>query len=88
MSINIEPADIFNFIIPDFFEQKINELEKVIGMELHNKKLWILAFKHRSYLNVTHEKRVNSNERLEFLGDSVLNITVTHFLYNTYPQQD
>ncbi|MCK5077840.1 MAG: ribonuclease III, partial [Calditrichia bacterium] len=46
------------------------------------------AFKHRSYLNVTHEKRVFSNERLEFLGDSVLNLTVTHFLYNNYPLKD
>jgi ribonuclease-3 len=42
------------------------------------------AFIHRSYLNETREK-IESNERLEFLGDSILSFTVSDHLYRTYP---
>lgn len=50
-----------------------------------NKDLLKQAFIHRSYLNETKEK-LSSNERLEFLGDSILSFVVSEFLYNTYPQ--
>lgn len=49
-----------------------------------NKKLFEQAFIHRSYLNETDEK-ISSNERLEFLGDSVLSFVVSKHLFNTYP---
>lgn len=45
------------------------------------------ALKHRSYLNLTNEPRILSNERLEFLGDAVLDLVVTHFLYKKFPQK-
>lgn len=45
------------------------------------------ALKHRSYLNLTNEPRISSNERLEFLGDAVLDLVVTHFLYKKFPQK-
>jgi ribonuclease-3 len=45
------------------------------------------ALKHRSYLNMTNEPRINSNERLEFLGDAVLDLVVTHFLYSKFPHK-
>jgi ribonuclease III len=50
-----------------------------------NKQLLKQAFIHRSYLNETKEK-LSSNERLEFLGDSILSFVVSQYLYNTFPQ--
>ena len=49
-----------------------------------NKKLFELAFIHRSYLNEVKE-HLDSNERLEFLGDSVLSFIVSKYLYVKYP---
>ena len=46
-----------------------------------------MAFTHRSYLNETREK-IASNERLEFLGDSILSFLVSEYLYKTYPTFD
>lgn len=45
------------------------------------------AFIHRSYLNEHRDKPMESNERLEFLGDSVLSLVVSRYLYDTYPDQ-
>jgi ribonuclease-3 len=50
-----------------------------------NKKLFEQAFIHRSYLNEVKEK-LSSNERLEFLGDSIISFVVSDFLFKTYPQ--
>lgn len=50
-----------------------------------NQKLFHQAFTHRSYLNETKEQ-LSSNERLEFLGDSILSFVVSNYLYNKYPQ--
>jgi ribonuclease-3 len=55
-----------------------------LGVEFNNIELLITAFTHRSYLN-EHKKTVfEHNERLEFLGDAVLELVVTEFLYGTY----
>ena len=53
--------------------------------EFKNKKLFEQAFIHRSYLNETREK-LSSNERLEFLGDSILSFVVSQYLYTSFPQ--
>jgi ribonuclease-3 len=50
-----------------------------------NQALFEQAFTHRSYLNETREQ-IASNERLEFLGDSILSFLVSDFLYKKYPQ--
>lgn len=52
-----------------------------------NQKLFIQAFTHRSCLNEAKQK-MQSNERLEFLGDSILSFVVSHYLYKRYPQFD
>jgi len=52
-----------------------------------NKQLFEQSFVHRSYLNET-KKRLSSNERLEFLGDSVISFVVSQHLYNKYPNFD
>lgn len=52
---------------------------------LKNKNLFDQAFTHRSYLNETKE-RISSNERLEFLGDSIISFVVSQSLYARYPK--
>ena len=46
------------------------------------------ALKHRSYLTINNESRIESNERLELLGDSVLGLVVTQFLYENYTDEE
>ncbi|MCL4354321.1 ribonuclease III [Patescibacteria group bacterium] len=52
--------------------------------EFKNKKLFKQAFVHRSYINESKEK-LESNERLEFLGDSVISFIISSYLYKTFP---
>jgi len=55
--------------------------------KFRNSKLFEEAFTHRSYLNEAKLK-VSSNERLEFLGDSILSFVVSNYLYAKYPEFD
>ena len=55
--------------------------------KLKNKKLFEEAFTHRSYLNEAKLK-IASNERLEFLGDSIISFVVSNYLYSKYPDFD
>lgn len=62
-------------------------LEK-LGYKFENVELLITALTHRSYVN-EHRKSVSEhNERLEFLGDAVLELVVTDFLFNNYSEQE
>ncbi|HEY4516233.1 MAG TPA: ribonuclease III [Candidatus Paceibacterota bacterium] len=61
------------------------EFENIIGIEFENKNLLRQAFTHRSYLNENRGMKGGHNERLEFLGDAILELVVTHFLYDLYP---
>jgi ribonuclease-3 len=59
-----------------------------LGFEFKNVDLLVTAFTHRSYVN-EHRKSVHEhNERLEFLGDAVLELVVTDFLFNNYTEQE
>lgn len=60
------------------------ELEGKIGISFKNKDLLLQALTHRSYLNENPDWRLDQNERLEFLGDAVLELIVTEYLYNNY----
>lgn len=55
--------------------------------KLKNEKLFDEAFTHRSYLNEAKQK-TTSNERLEFLGDSILSFVVSNYLFTKYPEFD
>ncbi len=55
--------------------------------KLKNQQLFKQAFTHRSYLNEVREK-IPSNERLEFLGDSIVSFIVSEYLYKKYPNFD
>lgn len=62
-----------------------NELQNKIGVSFKNPELLKLAFVHRSYLNEAKQTHT-SNERLEFLGDSILSLLTSQYLYETYPE--
>lgn len=64
-----------------------SKLEKKINLNFKNKDLLVQAFCHRSYLNEKPEFKLDHNERLEFLGDAVLELVVTEYLYQNYPQK-
>jgi ribonuclease-3 len=55
-----------------------------LGILIHNKDLFQMAVTHRSYLNEHRDHPLNHNERLEFLGDAVLELIVTEYLYHNY----
>ncbi|MBI1888483.1 MAG: ribonuclease III [Candidatus Spechtbacteria bacterium] len=59
-------------------------LEQSLGVEFKNKDLLLQALTHRSYLNENPNFRLAHNERLEFLGDAVLELAVTKYLYEKY----
>lgn len=61
--------------------------ENKIGHSFENKTLLEAAFTHRSYLNENRGTEREHNERLEFLGDAVLELVVTEFLYAKYPDK-
>ena len=63
----------------------LSNVEKQISIIFNNKSLLENAFIHSSYLNEHKKFKELSNERLEFLGDSVLSIVVSLFLYNNLP---
>ncbi len=60
------------------------QLESVLQYSIRNKEIFREALSHRSYLQVVENPYAVSNERLEFLGDAVLNLVVAEFLYTRY----
>lgn len=65
-----------------------SKLEKTIGVTFSNKDLLKQAVVHRSYLNEHPDFGLDHNERLEFLGDAVLELAVTEHLYANYPNPE
>lgn len=61
------------------------ELQKKLSIKFKNEDLLKQAFVHRSYLNENPAFELGHNERLEFLGDAVLELVVTEYLYKNYP---
>ena len=64
---------------------KQQELEEKIGYSFNQKGLLRQALTHSSYANEKHMKKGSDNERLEFLGDAVLELVSSDFLYREYP---
>jgi ribonuclease-3 len=65
-----------------------SKFEDQLGIYFKNKGLLQTAFTHRSYINENRKGTLEHNERLEFLGDAVLELISTHFLYNKYPDKN
>jgi ribonuclease III len=67
--------------------KNIERLERAIGYTIRNRDLFVHALLHRSFTQRTHHTS-RSNERLEFLGDSVLNLIVGEYLYHRLPNAE
>ncbi len=63
------------------------DFEKRIGVTFSDKRLLETAFTHRSFVNEQKNGKREHNERLEFLGDAVLELITTEFLYKRYPEK-
>ena len=66
-------------------EINFSKFEEKASISFKDKNLLRQAFTHRSYINENKNTKMEHNERLEFLGDAVLELVVTNFLYATYP---
>lgn len=62
----------------------VNKLEEHLDIRFHDKDLLIQAFTHSSYANEYRHDDFRDNERLEFLGDAVLELAVSEYLFSTY----
>ena len=69
-------------------EIDFSKFEKKTKIIFKNKKLLEQAFIHRSYINENSGSKLKHNEHLEFLGDAVLELVITDYLYNKYPEKD
>lgn len=67
--------------------EDFSKIENALRVNFKNKDLLIQAFCHRSYLNENPTFRLHHNERLEFLGDAVLELITTEHLFNKYPDK-
>ncbi|MFH1826952.1 MAG: ribonuclease III [bacterium] len=65
---------------------KLSTLEEKIKIIFENKDLLKTAFMHRSYLNENKKRKLESNEKLEFLGDSILSLITSSYLFQKYPE--
>lgn len=73
--------------IPPKTRRMLQEFERVIRYRFRNPQLLIKALKHRSYLAMSEESRGSANERLEFLGDAVLDLVSSEYLYQRFPKK-
>ncbi|MEK7669076.1 MAG: ribonuclease III [Patescibacteria group bacterium] len=69
-------------------EKDFAEFERLIEAEFKDKDLLRQALTHRSFLNENKNLKGGHNERLEFLGDAVLELVITDYLYNEYPDKN
>lgn len=67
--------------------ENLDKLERILGVSFAEKSLLLSAVTHRSYLNEHREATQDHNERLEFLGDAVLELVATDYLYKKYPEK-
>lgn len=66
-------------------DEVLGQMEELLGYRFADRSLLFKALCHRSYANEKGMPHIESNERLEFLGDSVVELSVTHILYEDFP---
>lgn len=69
-------------------DDKLAQLENKIDIKFKDRNILLQALTHRSYINENPKWGQDHNERLEFLGDAVLELVVTEYLYKTYPNPE
>lgn len=83
-----EPGKVPEKSSKEIFDINFEEFQKVIHYKIIDKNFFITALTHRSFLKVkthTHKIGIISNERLEFLGDAVLDLVVAEYLFKNFP---
>ena len=65
----------------------LEKLEQLLGVKFHNSNLLLTALTHRSFINENPATEGGHNERLEFLGDAVLELGITEYLYEKFPEK-
>ena len=65
---------------------ELKTFQEMIGYTFHNEQLLKQALTHSSYANEKHLKKLSDNERLEFLGDAVLEVVSSEYLFQNYPE--
>jgi ribonuclease-3 len=68
--------------------ERLAQLEKILGIEIEEPSLFQRALRHRSMLSQEQYAKFDSYERLEFLGDAVLDLIAAEILFNRYPEKD
>lgn len=68
-----------------FLKDHIPQIQETLNYEFKDPALLMLAFVHRSFVNESKGEVSEHNERLEFLGDSILNLVIAEFLYRRFP---
>lgn len=79
---------MFDFFLPENEKKLKSSLKNILGFSPANLSLYIQAFRHNSVAKEIKEGIKDSNERLEFLGDSVLSVVIADFLFKKYPYKD
>lgn len=65
---------------------RLKRLEKIIGYNFKDIKVLRQAITHRSFANENRVRHIKDNERLEFLGDAILDLIISRYLYDKYPE--
>lgn len=82
-----DKIDICYFRGRYYMKSLIQHLQEELNISINNPAIIKRAFYHTSYINEQSSRKLESNERLEFLGDAVLELIVSQYLYVTYPQE-
>lgn len=69
-------------------KSRIEKLERIVGFHIDDPSLFLKALRHRSTLSQDKYETYDSYERLEFLGDAVLDLIAAEILFNNYPEKD
>lgn len=72
----------------EIYKEKTKGFEEKTGLVFKNKNLLVQAFVHRSFINENPNFELTNNERLEFLGDAVLELAVTEYLFETFEKPE
>lgn len=71
----------------DFIDSKINALQTFLNINIRRREYFVKALTHRSFLDLSPELKKN-NERLEYLGDAVLDLIVSEYLFKNFSEED
>src|SRR5690606_35606748 len=85
MAMKRKPTQQKNGTLKETERAAFNELQEQLNIHFKQPALLYQAFTHSSYVNEHRRRYFTDNERLEFLGDAVLELSVSHYLYMKYP---